>query len=78
MIQQISNTEYRLTKGNHQMTLLLSPSGSWEMMTSNPATRAWNRLLPSFRRFGSLAEVEQAYKSWRGIASLAAQPSSTV
>lgn len=72
MIQQISQTEFSLTKGNNQMTLSYSAAREqWMVCTYNPSTRAWNgRNWPSHRFFNSLAEVEQAYKSWRGICAL--------
>lgn len=73
MIEQISETEFHLTKGNHQMTLIRDKHNEWEMITSNPSTRAYNGRMPSFRRFNSLVEVELAYRSWRGIAALVTQ-----
>lgn len=77
MIEVISATEYRLKKGAHNMTLLKSEDG-WEMWTRNPSTRAWNSSapgdvsMPAIRRFNSLEEVEQHYRSWRGIALIIA------
>ena len=77
MIEQVSSTEFRQTKGNHQMTLTLREDGVWEVLTHNPSTRAYNsygygrgRSMPSVRYFKTLADVEQAYKSWRGIVAL--------
>jgi hypothetical protein len=69
MIQQISSTEFNLVKGGHDMTLTLGKWG-WEMTTFNACTRAYNNGFGGFRRFKSLAEVEAAYKSWRGISAL--------
>jgi hypothetical protein len=77
VIEAISATEYRLKKGCHEMTLFKSDDG-WEMWTRNPSTRSWNSVapggvsMPGIRRFSSLEEVEQHYKSWRGIAVLVA------
>jgi hypothetical protein len=77
MIEMISPTEFRLKKGAHEMTLLKSADG-WEMLTRNPATRAWGSVLPggaatpSVRSFTTLSEVEAHYRSWCGIAAIAA------
>jgi hypothetical protein len=69
MIQQIGNTEFNLIKGGHDMTLKLGKWG-WEMTTFNACTRAYNGNFGGFRRFDTLAAVEAAYKSWRGISAL--------
>jgi hypothetical protein len=71
MIEAISATEYRLKKGCHEMTLLKSDDG-WDMLTRNPSTRGWNGGAPGIRRFRSLEDVEQHYRSWRGIAMIVA------
>ena len=77
MIEMISATEFRLKKGCHDMTLLKSGSG-WEMLTNNPATRAWKSVspggvsMPGYRSFETLQQVEQHYKSWCGIAAIVA------
>lgn len=74
MIEQVSSTEFRQAKGNHEMTLTQEADGRWVVFTRNPSTRAWNgRNWPSFRYFKTLVDVEQAYKSWRGIVALAAE-----
>jgi hypothetical protein len=75
MIEMISPTEFRLKEGCHEMTLLKSEFG-WDMLTNNPSTRAWNSVttggvsMPGCRSFKALQEVEQHYKSWRGIAAI--------
>lgn len=71
MILQIDEDTFQTTKGAHVMTLKRSATNAWEMMTTNPSTRAYNRF-PSIRHFHSLAEVEQNYKSWFGITQLLA------
>jgi hypothetical protein len=77
MIEMISPTEFHLTKGCHEMTLLKREFG-WEMLTDSPSTRAWNSVtpggmsMPGFHSFKTLQEVEQHYKSWRGIAVIVA------
>jgi len=79
MIEMISASEFRLKKGAHEMTLLKATDG-WDMLTHNAATRAWGSVhsggasMPSFRSFRTLAEVEDHYKSWRGIAAIVASP----
>lgn len=67
MIQQISETEFRLERGGHTMTLSRDEFG-WHMFTENACTRAWDSL--GFRRFSTLADVEKHYKSWRGLSAL--------
>lgn len=69
MIQQIDSDTYQQSKGAHTMTLKRASEGRWEMMTSNPSTRAWNRM-PSIKTFPSLADVEKNYKSWFGVTQL--------
>ena len=74
MIQQISDSEYRLTSGQHQMTLTRASFGGWYVATNNSATRAayYTRNLGSCRHFWTLTEVEKHYKSWRGVSALIA------
>jgi hypothetical protein len=69
MIEQVSATEFKLTKGAQKMTLRLD-GGSWWVTTHNPCTRAYRGRLGSLRRFDTLSEVEGHYKSWRGISAL--------
>ena len=70
MIQQVSATEFKLTKGAHQMTLGRNQDGSWSMTTHNPCTRVWRGRLGSLKRFETLSDVEKHYKSWRGVSAL--------
>jgi hypothetical protein len=42
--------------------------GYWQVMSDNAARRAYRTL--GVKIFRSLAEVEQAYKAWRGISAL--------
>ena len=43
--------------------------GYWQVMSTNAAVRAYRSL--GVKVFRSLAEVEAAYKTWRGICALA-------
>jgi hypothetical protein len=70
MIQQVSATEFKLTKGAHQMAIKRNEDGSWSMTTHNPSTHAWRGHLGSQKRFETLSDVEKHYKSWRGISAL--------
>ena len=70
MIEQVSATEFKLTKGAHQMTLGRNEDGSWSMTTHNPCTRAWRGRLGSLKHFETLSDVEEHYKSWRGVSAL--------
>jgi hypothetical protein len=72
MIEIVSSTEFRLTRGQHRMTLRKQTWGSWEMYTDNVAARAYNHGFPGVHTFRTLEEVERRYKSWRGIAALVA------
>lgn len=42
--------------------------GYWQMMSDNAAVQAYRTL--GVKIFSSLKEVEQKYKTWRGIAAL--------
>jgi hypothetical protein len=77
MIQQVSATEFTLTKGAHQMMLRRNDDGSWSMTTHNPCTRAWRGRLGSLKRFETLSDVEEHYKSWRGVSALYTPPTVT-
>jgi len=68
-IQQIDDNTYHTVNGASAMTLTREGSKGWQMMTSNPSTRAWNRG-PSIKHFQSLQEIEAKYKSWRGVSIL--------
>lgn len=70
-ITMISSTEFNLEKGGHNMTLTQVSDG-WEMATVNAAVRAYNNGYAIPKHFPTLQAVENKYKSWRGIAALAA------
>jgi hypothetical protein len=70
MIQQISNTEFRLSARGSDMTLV-NNNGIWEMYVVNAAVKAYRRGIASPKRFSTLAEVEEKYNSWIGISALA-------
>jgi hypothetical protein len=69
VIQMISNTEFKLTRGGHEMTLK-KEGAEWAMYTVNAMVKAYNRGFAMPKYFRSLDEVENKYKSWRGIATL--------
>lgn len=70
-IEQIDEKTFRTTARGTTMTLIRATDG-WDMMSRNASTQAWNRGMPSIKHFGSLAEVESRYKSWKGISQLLA------
>ncbi|HMW72678.1 MAG TPA: hypothetical protein PKD17_12690 [Cellvibrionaceae bacterium] len=72
MIQMISENEFKLTKGGHEMTLI-KDGAEWAMYTVNAAVKAWNNGYAAPKYFQSLKAVEGKYKSWVGISDLAAQ-----
>lgn len=71
-IIQVGNNSFVLAIRGATMALNKDDDGYWRMRTDNAAARAWNRGMTSLRTFRSLEEVEKHYKSWRGIATLAA------
>jgi hypothetical protein len=74
-IIQTGAKEYKLTARGNEFTLRFDDIfGQWAMYTVNAAVRAWNRgfAIPKF--FDTLEDVERAYKSWKGIVALVAQP----
>jgi hypothetical protein len=72
MIQMISDTHFELTTRGHTMTLSATRGSGWVMVTRNASTRAFNGRLGSYKHFGTLAEVENHYRSWRGLSILVA------
>lgn len=72
-ILMTGTNEFLLVARGAEMTLKRDEKrGEWAMYTVNAAVKAWNRgyAVPKF--FRSLEEVEAKYKTWRGIAALAA------
>lgn len=69
MIFQLDQDHFSLQSGGHSMELKREGL-RWAMYTVNAAVRAYRRGFASPKYFDSLTEVEGAYKSWRGIATL--------
>jgi hypothetical protein len=57
-------------KGTTMVLSFNEVCGYWQMMSDNAARRAYRTL--GVKTFRSLAEVERAYKTWRGISALTA------
>ena len=72
-IQTGPDTYFLKTRGA-EMTLEKKADNRWVMYTVNAVVRAWRGGFPVGREFSSLADVEANYKTWRGIAALAASP----
>lgn len=70
-IQKISDTEYRHTARGAEMTLK-HERGQWAMYVVNAVVRAYRRGYAIPKYFDSLEQVEQTYKTWRGITALVA------
>jgi hypothetical protein len=75
-ILKTGEDQYQVQTRGTSMTLSRYKNG-WAVVTHNAATRAWNRGIGSHKEFASLAEVEQHYKSWRGIEALACSEASS-
>ena len=71
VIQMIDDKTFFLKARGCEMTLTRTDDG-WTMSTVNAVVRAWNNGFAIPKRFADLAEVEANYKTWRGIAALAA------
>lgn len=69
MIFQLDQDHFSLQSGGHSMELKREGL-RWVMYTVNAAVRAYRRGFATPKYFDSLTEVEGAYKSWRGIATL--------
>lgn len=67
MIQMVDENTFTLVNRGHNMTLRKLSDG-WEMWTENAATRAWRMMIPKF--FETLQDVENHYKSWKGVSQL--------
>lgn len=68
-IQQIDSNTFFLVARGAEMTLKRE-GGRWVMYTVNAVVRAWNNGYATPKYFDSLDEVEQRYKTWRGVAAL--------
>lgn len=69
MIQQVSNTEFRLRSRGADMTLI-KRNERWEVYVVNATVKAYRRGVASPKYFDNLAEIESKYKSWAGISAL--------
>tara|TARA_B000000565_G_scaffold255758_1_gene237618 strand:+ start:106746 stop:106967 length:222 start_codon:yes stop_codon:yes gene_type:complete len=69
MIQMLSKNKFYTESRGNKMTLE-KLGDRWLMVTDNAAARAYNFGRPGYKEFDTLLEVEQQYKSWRGIAAL--------
>lgn len=76
IINQVSQDAFELMVRGSQMTLVRKPD-HWEMWTKNASTQAYNNGFPSLKIFGSLEEVEDNYKTWKGISQLIEEPRKT-
>jgi hypothetical protein len=78
-IEIIAPGTYRVDNGRGTQLTLIKKSGHgsphWEVQSINARTRAMhrNRNFPGVRTYGTLAEVEDHYKAFRGISKLAEQ-----
>lgn len=68
-IQMISDTEFKTVSRGNEFTLI-KEKDRWAMYVVNAAVRAWNRGFAAPKYFNSLQEVEEKYKTWRGISQL--------
>lgn len=72
-IMMTGENEFFLIARGAEMTLKRDEvRGEWVMYTVNAMVQAYNRGFATPKFFHSLAEVEAKYKTWRGIAALAA------
>jgi len=69
VIEMVSKTEFKLNARGCDYTLRCE-SGKWAMYVVNAAVHAWRRGYAIPKYFDSLKEVEEKYKSWRGISTL--------
>lgn len=69
-IQMISPSKFRLKTRGNDFTLTIKPCGTCEMIVLNAAVKAYRNGHAIPREFNSLKEVEDQYKSWRGISDL--------
>ena len=68
----IQTGEKTFTASNGKGTLMTlsynEAVGYWQMMSDNAAVRAYRSM--GVKIFWNLADVERAYKTWRGISAL--------
>jgi hypothetical protein len=68
-IIQTSENTYSADNGRGtSLTIVKKGGGWWEVHSANAATRAWRSL--GVKVFWELADIEKAYKTFRGIAAL--------
>jgi hypothetical protein len=70
VIEMVDDKTFRVSNRGSMMTLTKQDDGTWTVGTHNACTRAYRGQFGSYRYFATLADVEAAYKSWRGIAVL--------
>lgn len=68
-IEIVDENTFRLVSRGNEMTLARKGDG-WTVTTVNACVRAWRNGFATPKFFADLAQVEAAYKSWRGIAAL--------
>lgn len=76
MIEMLEDGSYAVTARGNKMILRREKSslGGWSVTTDNASHRAYRGL--GIRYFSSLEDVEENYKSWRGISLLVGPESS--
>jgi len=70
MIEMLDENTFVASSRGNKMILRRenSSAGAWSVTTDNASHRAWRGLGVSY--FPSLKEVEQRYKTWRGVSLL--------
>ena len=70
MIEQIDNETFTTTSRGNKMTLRKIRDG-WNVKTDNASSRAFGSVaMICGKDFGTLGQVEEHYKSWKGIEAL--------
>lgn len=72
-IEVVSPNTYKLKVRGHDMCLERTGDGGWRMTTHNASSRAYSGGMGGVRYFGTLQDVEAAYKSWLGIWEIASE-----
>ena len=70
-IVQVSNHHFKRETPGTSMDLKFE-GDRWAMYTVNATVRAYNRGIATPKFFKDLKAVEEKYKTWKGIAALAA------
>ncbi|MGP5159884.1 hypothetical protein [Pseudoalteromonas prydzensis] len=69
-IQMLSDSKFHLKARGNDFTLEKGANGKWYMTVMNAAVEAYNNGFAMPKEFDTLEQVEQAYKSWKGISQL--------